>query len=302
MAPLMWELQAFCSVVEKQSFVAAARLLGRSPSAITRAVQALEEAVGQELLRRSQKLVGLTAAGETYYTYAAEILALHREAEERLVTGEAQAQGWIRFSAPESMAQHRLPEVMARFAQDYPEIHFDVRYVDVPVDPIAENLDFAIRGAFPQSSELHAFRLWAYTRHLYASPAYLARRGTPTTPETLTGHDFIIHTAPRILHDWTLRRADTRYRLNWQARHRVSSGTALYHATLQGMGIARLADWLCIEAVARGELVQLCPDWRLTSSAGADPQMHAVYAGNRLPQRARLFLNALREAGRLAGA
>lgn len=297
MAALLWELQAFCAVVERQSFVAAARMLGRSPSAVTRAVQALEEKLGHELLKRSHKLVGVTDAGDAYYAYASQLIALQSEAEEKLAGVVAKPEGWIRFAAPEVLALRLLPEVIARFGEAYPDVQIDVHYVDELVDPIKENLDFAIRGAFPQSSELRAFPLWQYTRHLYASPAYIARRGLPDAPQALGQHDFIIHTAPRILKDWFLRKGDESYRLNPQPRHRMSSGIAVYQAALSGAGIARLADWLCRPAELSQQLIKLCPEWRLTSSSGIDPQMHAVYAGERLSRRARLFLEALRASG-----
>lgn len=294
---LLWELEAFCAVVERQSFVTAARMLGRSPSAVTRAIQGLEHTLGQELLKRSHQRVSVTEAGATYYTYASEMLALHDEAHEKLAGAVSKAQGWIRFSAPETMMLHLLPEMMADFTARYPDVQIDVRYEDEIVDPIKESLDFAIRGAFPKSSELRAFPLWNYTRHLYASPAYVQRHGLPLTPDALNQHDFIIHTAPRILRDWYLRHGDASYRLDPQPRHRMSSGVAVYQAVVNGMGIGRLADWLAQPALASGQLVQLCPEWRLTSSTGLDPQMHAIYAGERLSDRARLFLNALRAAG-----
>lgn len=298
MVALLWELQAFCAVVERQSFVTAARMLGRSPSAVTRAVQALEQRLGHELLKRSQKLVGITDAGNTYYAYASEIIAMQDEAEEKLASAAAKPQGWIRFSAPEGMALRLMPKVITRFCEEYPDVQIDVRYADGLIDPTMESLDFAIRGAFPKSSELRAFSLWNYTRYLYASPDYIARRGCPETPEALEGHDFILHTAPRILRDWFLRRGAESYRLNPRPRHRMSSGVAVYQAALNGMGIVRLADWLCLPAIASGQLVKVCPEWRLTTSAGIDPQMHAVYAGEHLPRRVRLFLNALRAAGK----
>lgn len=290
----MWELEAFCAVVERQSFVAAARMLGRSPSAVTRAVQALEQKLSQELLKRSHKVVSVTEAGETYYTYAAEMLALQDEAEEKLAGVVAKPHGWIRFAAPESLAQHVLPAVMSRFGAEYPDVQIDVRFTDEPVDPIKENLDFTIRGAFPQSSELKAFALWSYKRYLYASPTYLARKGLPQSPDDLAEHDFIVHTAPRILRDWYLRRGDESFRLKPNPRYRLSSGVAVFEGACNGMGIARLADWMSEPKVESGQLVRLCPEWRLTSSTGIDPQMHAVYAGDRLAQRVRLFLNALR--------
>lgn len=293
---LMWEIRVFCAVADKHSFVAAARMLGRSPSAVTRALQALEQALGFELLQRNQQQVSFTAAGESYYGYAKHLLALQDEAEDELAGLGAAAQGWIRCTAPESLAQAFLPAVIAAFGRRHPDIHIDVRFTDDTVDPIRERLDFAIRGAFPLSSELIGYPLWSYRRHLYASPNYLALKGTPERPDELSGHELIMHTAPRILKDWNFVADDAQYRLKVLPRYRFNSGMAVLQAARQGAGIARLADWLAEPAVQEGSLVRVCPSYRVTSSSGQDPQMHVVYASPRLPRRVSLFLQAVREA------
>jgi DNA-binding transcriptional LysR family regulator len=297
----MWEIRVFCAVVDKHSFVAAARMLGRSPSAVTRAVQALEQAIGCELLQRTQQSVSLTAAGESYYGYAKQLLALQDEAEEELAGLGSAAQGWIRCAAPENLALHFLPAVIAEFGRQHPDLRIDVRFTDDLQDPIAERLDFAIRGAFPLSSELIGYPLWSYQRHLYASPDYLARHGTPQGPDELDGHDLIMHTAPRILKDWYFVAGDAQFRLRMQPRYRFSSGVAVFQAARHGAGITRLADWLAEPVVQEGALVRVCPAYRVTSSNGQDPQMHAVYASPRLPRRVSLFLQAVRtSAAKLA--
>lgn len=292
---LLWEIRVFCTVVERQSFVAAARLLGRSPSAVTRAIQALEQAVGSELLQRSQKLLSLTAAGASYYPHARQILDLQAAAEEALAGLGGEAPGWIRCAAPESLSIGVLPAVLADFGRQHPDVSIDVRFSDEPLDPIQEKLDFTIRGAFPQSSELIGFPLWNYRRHLYASPDYIRRMGLPLHPDELARHELIMHTAPRILKDWHFVADGEQRRFRVAPRYRLNSGAAVYHAARAGAGIARLADWLAEAAVRDNALVKVCPAYRLTSSAGLDPQMHAVYARGRLPARVRLFLDALRQ-------
>lgn len=292
--PLLWEISVFCTVAEKRSFVAAARLLGRSPSAVTRAIQALEYEVGSTLLQRSQKLVSLTAAGESYYTYARQMLDLQVEAQEELAGLGAAAQGWIRCAAPENLAIGVLPGVIAEFATQHPDVRIDVRFSDGLLDPIREKLDFAIRGAFPQDSELIGFPLWDYRRHLFASPDYIRRRGLPVLPDELVEHELIVHTAPRILKDWYFVSEGRQFRSKVEPRYRFNSGVAVYQAARHGVGIARLASWLATPAVKEGTLVKVCPDYRVTSSRGQDPQMHAVYATSGQPRRVRLFLESLR--------
>ena len=290
----LWNLQVFCSVVEKKSFVAAARALGASPSAITRALQALENELGALLLARSQKQFSLTPAGEMYYESARSMLALQQAAGEQLAQMSAAPRGWLRLSAPHILAERILPQVLAQLTQRYPELKFDLRISDILLDPVQEQLDLAIRGAFPQTSELIGYSLWPYRRYLYASPAYLARRGAPIEPEQLGEHAILMHTAPRVLKSWNFADGARHISLNLRPSHRIDNGLALLHATEAGLGIARLSDWLAQPLVATGQLCRVCPAYRLVSTRGEDPELHAVSAQRHLPARARLLLDALR--------
>ncbi|MDR6715284.1 DNA-binding transcriptional LysR family regulator [Pseudomonas hunanensis] len=293
---MLREIQAFVSVAHKRSFVAAARALGRSPSAVTRAVQALEDNAGSKLLNRSASTVSLTEAGERLLPHAERLLDVQRDAADELAALTGTAQGWIRFAAPELFAQQVLPGVMAAFTQRHPHVTLDVQFSDLNLDPLQGKLDFVVRGAFPQSSELIGYPLWTYRRHLYASPDYLARAGTPHEPEALNEHGLILHTAPRILKAWHFCREGRITRLQPRPSLRLSAGSAVYHSALAGAGIARLADWLAEPQVKAGKLVRVCPAYRLTSSSGQDPQMHAVYPSGDLPARVRDLLQALRRA------
>lgn len=290
---LLWNIQVFCTVVEKKSFVLAARALGASPSAITRAVQALENELNTALLARSQRQFSLTPAGELYFDSARQMLALQDAASEELSRLNAAPRGWLRLSAPHILSCNVLPQALTQLAARYPELRFDVRYSDAQLDPVEEQLDLAIRGAFPVASDLIGHRLWPYRRHLYASPGYVARYGVPQHPEALASHAILMHTAPRVLKSWNFVRQDEQVSLNMRASHRFDNGLALLAATEAGLGIARLSDWLAEPRVAAGTLVRVCPAFRLVSARGEDPQLHAVAAARRLPARARLLLDAL---------
>lgn len=293
---MLREIQAFVSVAHKRSFVAAARALGRSPSSVTRAVQALEDNAGTKLLNRSASAVSLTEAGERLLPHAERLLDVQRDAADELAALSGTAQGWIRFAAPELLSQQRLPQVLAEFAQQHPQVTLDVQFSDQALDPLQGKFDFVIRGAFPQSSELIGYPLWRYRRYLYASPDYLAREGMPGPPEALEEHAIILHTAPRILKAWHFYRDGQITSLRPHPRLRLSSGGAVLQSALAGAGIARLADWVGDPYVRAGRLVKVCPDYRLTSSTGQDPQMHALYPAGELPARVRELLQMLRRA------
>lgn len=295
---MLREIQAFVSVAHKRSFVTAARALGRSPSALTRAVQALEESSGAKLFNRNANAVSLTEAGERLLPHAERLLDVQRDAADELAALTGTAKGWIRLAAPQVLAQQVLPTVLADFSRRHPLVTLDVQFSDEAIDPLSGKLDFVIRGAFPQSSELIGYPLWPYRRHLYASPQYLAQAGTPQRLEDLEQHALILHTAPRILKAWHFSRDGRISSLRPQPRLRLGSGVAVLQATLAGAGIARLADWLAEPLVTAGRLVRVCPEYHLTSSTGHDPQMHAVYPAGEVPARVRELLQALRGAHR----
>jgi DNA-binding transcriptional LysR family regulator len=190
-----------------------------------------------------------------------------------------------------------LPKLVAQFSRDYPNVSVDIHFSDKSIDPIQEKLDFAIRGAFPQSSELIGYALWNYRRYMYAAPDYVERMGVPSEPEDLAAHDIIMHSAPRILRDWHFVSGERNVRYQVQPRFRFTSGIATFQAALEGAGIARLASWLAEPAVASGKLVRVCPAYRLTSSKEMDPSMHAVYGTSRMAKGARLFLEYVKKRG-----
>lgn len=291
----LWEYQVFCAVAERQSFVLAARALGASPSAVTRAVQALERQVGAQLLLRSKSSVALTPQGESYFEYARELLRLESQAREALHDAQQGDQGRLRFSAPDLLGVTLLPAVLRRYAAQHPGVTVDIHYTDKAIDPIAEGLDFAIRGGFPASSDLLGARLWPYERLLCASPHYVACMGLPREPEELARHRLIMHTGPRVLKDWHLRRDKRIVRMHAEPAVRVSTSSGLMALALQGVGIARLADWAAAPEIARGTLVRVCPGYTATSARGVAPQMHAVYGSRSLPARARAMLAAIRQ-------
>lgn len=293
----LWEYQVFCAVAERQSFVLAARALGASPSAVTRAVQSLERQVGAQLLLRNKSSVVLTPQGESYFESARELLRLEAQARDALHDVQDGPQGRLRFSAPDLLGVTLLPAVLRRYTDTHRGVSVDVIYTDKWVDPVAEGLDFAVRGGFPASSDLLGARLWPYERLLCASPDYVARMGLPRDPDELAAHRLLTHTGPRVLKDWHLRDGERIVRLHARPAARVSSGSGLMAMALQGMGIARLADWAARPEIARGTLVRVCPAYTATSAQGAAPEMHAVYASRSLPARARAMLAAIRDCG-----
>ena len=145
-------------------------------------------------------------------------------------------------------------------------------------------------GDLRDDASLAARRLAVFTGSLYAAPAYLARRGTPSEPEALMEHD-----ALRILGrtgdpmPWVLTRGDERWEGIPPGRATANSPELLMRMALAGAGITVVNDHFALAYLQRGELVQVLPDWRAPPVSA-----WAVFPGRRLmPARTRVFLDAL---------
>jgi DNA-binding transcriptional LysR family regulator len=295
------DLEAFCAVAERLSYVAAARATGMSPSGVTRAVQAVEAAMGQELLSRSHRSVSLTPAGEAYYDLARSALRQLVDAGAVLARSASELRGLVRFSAPPVLESRILPAALAALSVSHPRLRVDVTYTDVYLDPAEAGLDFAIRGAFPVDSDLIGQTLWRYERYLCAAPAYIAREGLPATPEELARHRFVLHTGPRQLRSWYLYDGRQSLRIPVNVSHRVSSGSGLVELLLAGLGISRLASWVAQPLIDAGRLVRVCPRYTVVSRTGTQMEMHEVHHG-RLSNPSRSVIAAIRGAWEQHGA
>lgn len=189
------------------------------------------------------------------------------------------------------MANVVLAPLLAEFVLEYPAITLEVDLSARFVDLIGENFDVAIRmGELRDDASLAARRIATFTGSLYAAPAYLARRGTPSEPEALMKHD-----ALRVLSrtgapmPWVLVRGGERWEGVPPSRATANSPELLMRIALAGAGITVIHDHFALPYLERGELVQVLPDWHVPPVSA-----WAVFPGRRLmPARTRALLDAL---------
>jgi DNA-binding transcriptional LysR family regulator len=186
------EIAVFVHVVEAGSFTAAARQRNVPKSTLSRAVSRLEETLRARLLQRTSRKIALTEAGRAFYDRAAPHIAGLRAASDAL-DAEDQPQGLLRITAPPDVGEAFLGGLLVRFAARYPEVRVDVDLSTRKVNLVEEGFDAAIRAAPSiDDASLIARRILTSTLQLFASPDYLARRGTPTTPEELVNHECVL--------------------------------------------------------------------------------------------------------------
>lgn len=283
-------IEAFVRVVESGSFVRAADKLQLSTSALSQRVADLEAHLGTRLLNRTTRRLSLTEPGQAFYERAVQLLADLGEAEALAGAGAVEPRGVLRLTCAHAIGVERLAPAIARFHARHPGLRFEVAVADRIVDLVEEGFDLAVRIGTVGSEQLVARRLGAMRLLLCASPAYLARRGTPRTPGDLAGHDLLTYAYSATPGTWTLRdAAGTPVTVRARGSLHANSGEVLVAAAVAGQGIVLETDFHVAAALADGRLVRVLPE---LDGGGGD--IYAVYPSRRhLSAKVRLFVEHL---------
>ncbi|MCK0208001.1 LysR family transcriptional regulator [Starkeya koreensis] len=287
------EMQVLVEAVDRGSFSAAGRRLGLSPSAVSKLVTRLEERLGARLLVRSTRAIVLTPEGEAYAARARRILAEIEEAERQIAAGAAAVpRGRLRVSATVGFGELCLVPLVPEFLALYPEVQLDLSLTDEVIDLVAERADIALRAGPLRDSTLKARKVLESRRVVVASPAYLARHGTPQTPQELTGHNCLRFNFRRSMDDWPFVDPATgeAYAVAVSGNLEGNSGSMVRRLALDGLGLARIARYVAEPEIRAGRLVPV-----LETYNGRDIEMlHAVFLGHdHLVARIRAFVDFL---------
>ncbi|BBL23840.1 LysR family transcriptional regulator [Comamonas terrigena] len=268
------ELATLLALSEQHSFAAAARVLERHPSVLSKRIQALERRLGVRLVERTTRRLSLTREGLQLVEKVRQAANWIRDAEREAAQGATEVRGRLRLALPATMGRRWISPMVAGFALAYPEVVLEVEYSERIVDVVGERFDAAIRiGNLPDSG-LVATRLCDQYRILCASAAYLARCPAPASPADLARHNCLGYTGLLSFPEWTLVQADrqgaapTRQSLRVTGSMRSNDNEALLHAALQGVGIVAGSDWHLLPAVQSGALVRVLPEWTLGEAGG----------------------------------
>ncbi len=175
-------MRTFIKVVECQSFTKAANQLGISVAMASKLMQQLEESLATRLLSRTTRQVNPTEAGQFYYQRSLALLAELEETHSQLTHHNQQPNGTLKLSVPMDFGYLHLSPALPLFRQRFPDLKLDIEYSDRRVALVEEGFDLALRIGHLSDSSLVARQLATIKLELCASPAYLARKGTPQSP------------------------------------------------------------------------------------------------------------------------
>lgn len=256
-------IRIFLAVAEHRSFVAAARQLSMTAPTVTRAVSALEEQLGVQLLLRTTRQVSLTSAGAVYAARIAPLLEEFRRTTEDLQEQHGDVAGTIRINAPMSLGQQVLPDVAAGFRSQYPQASLSISLTDRFIDIVSDDFDLAIRiSEAPRDKSTIWRKMCLVRRVMVASPAYLALRGVPETADALSDHSCLAYDERSQAETWELRREGRTRRVRAGGTIAGNNGDLLARLAENGEGIALLPLFIVEEGLAQGRLAQVLPDWQ----------------------------------------
>jgi DNA-binding transcriptional LysR family regulator len=267
------EWRIFLAVARLRSFAQAARTLGRSPQAVTRAVAAIEERLGTRLLYRTTRSVSLTDEGERHLERGRRAVA-ELDALESRSDAHAPLAGKLSITAPVLFGQLYVAPIVRELLHRHPELDVRLVLLDRVVSIAEEGLDVAVRIGPLSDSALRARLLGNVRLVLCASPAYLKRHGTPRTPEALSRHTCITLTPTTPIADrWSFPRAGRREQtVSVRARLVVNTAQAAIDAAVAGLGITRVLSYQIARPVADKKLQIILP-----STAREAFPIHLVY-------------------------
>ncbi|WP_050478223.1 LysR family transcriptional regulator [Herbaspirillum rhizosphaerae] len=281
----------FLTVVEAGSFAGAATRINVTRSAVAKSIAKLEARLGLRLFHRTTRQQTLTDEGGRYYEHCSRLLTNLRDMESVLQDGRQGLEGRIRVSAPILFGRRCVAPVLRSLIREHPRLELEAEFSDVIVDVLADGFDLAIRiGSIADSTSLVARKIGGQQMAIFASPAYLAKNGWPSSVADLKQHTGILYGRTIQARTWRVRDVDGSSReVLLNSRERYDDLQAVADSAVHDGGLAWLPRWLGAPYLASGELALVMDMDRVLSV-----DIYAVWPQNKyLPLRTRTLIDAL---------
>jgi DNA-binding transcriptional LysR family regulator len=285
------QIESFVAVAAKGSLTAVAALEGVAPAVIGRRIDALEERLGVKLFVRTTRRITLTHEGSAFLEDCQRILIDLTNAEASVSEGGVKASGHLRITAPAGFGRRHVAPLVPPFLAAHPEVSLSLNLSDRVVDIVNEGYDCAVRvGDLPDSS-LVSLRLADNRRQVVATPDYLGRAGTPTTPQELMKHQCLtLSSEASQTRGWAFLQDGQVTHLRPAGRLDCSDGQVLHQWCLQGLGLAWRSTWEVQRELASGALLPVLEEF-----AAPPNGIYAVFPQRKhLPLRVRLWIDHLK--------
>lgn len=273
------QLRVFVAVAEAGGFARAAARLRASPPSVTRAVAALEQRLGAQLLVRTTRVVRLTEAGRGFLERARHLLAALDGAEKEMVGEIGIPAGHLTITASVTMGRSVLLPIVTGFLKARPRMTVRLLLLDRQINLVEEGIDLALRvGELPDSSLIVRY-VGEVRRVLVASPAYLAKHGRPAAPADLKRHSVIAFTSLQPNREWSFGTGKTASRVSLAPKLETNDALAAIAAAEAGEGITVALSYMVAAQIKSGRLATLLDAY---APAPAPVPVQLVYPESRL--------------------
>ncbi|MBZ6393360.1 DNA-binding transcriptional regulator YafC [Pantoea dispersa] len=285
------ELKVFIAVVESGSFSRAAEQLQMANSAVSRTVKKLENKLGVSLLTRTTRQLALTYEGELYFRRVQRLILEMATAENELIERQQAPQGVLRIDAATPVILNLLMPMIKPFRERYPAVTLSLISSESFINLIDRKVDVAIRAGDLTDSTLRARLLFTSYRKMVATPAYLAKYGTPASVEALAQHQCLGFVETPRLNRWPVSaNGSDLYEID--AAMSSNSGETIKQLCLNDQGIACLSDFMVNAEIAAGTFAEVLAH----QSVPVEMPFNAVYYSDLgVSQRVRAFIDFLSE-------
>lgn len=285
------EMQIFMAVAEEEGFAAAARRLNISPPSVTRAIAAMEDRIGTQLLSRTTRSLHLTEAGQRYLEDCRRILSEVDEAEEAAAGSYSIPCGHLTVTAPVLFGELFIAPLLTEYLDQFPSVHLNALLVDRVVSMADEGIDVAIRIGHLQDNGQHAIKVGEVRQVICAAPAYFERHGRPRHPGELSSANIVMSSASHLLSDWQFVKDGNPLSFRFAPRLVVTANQAAINVACLGWGITRVLSYQVASHVADGGLEVVLQDFE----PPALPIQVVYQKSNRIPAKVRTFVDFLAE-------
>lgn len=245
-----WDgIDEFIAVATTNSFSRAAKLVGMSPTHMSRSIMLLEQRLQTQLFHRTTRTVQLTDTGRVFFERC-ERMAQERDETIALIGNQVEPQGELRVTCSTAMGERFVAPIIRRFAMPYPKLYVVIDLSNRVVDLMTEGYDLAVRTGHVSDPRLIARRVASRTLFTCAAPGYLSRMGQPKKISDLAHHECIIGTSPT----WHFNMAGKEVLHHPKGRFRCNSGQAVIEACIAGLGICQLPDFYILPHLNHGTL------------------------------------------------
>lgn len=290
-------LTIFVETIRKRSFARVARDRNVDPATISRAITALESELKMRLFHRNTRKVEPTEAALIYFERVEPLVEELRLAQLMAAEISEQPKGQLRILSPVSFAELNLTPLLPEFSRLYPDLTFDLLLTDADLDLVTNQIDVAIRIGPLIDSRLISHKLAEMRFHVCAAPVYLTQHQSPQTPDEVTQHKALVlgyrGFEPK---RWRFRCKRTERIQQVEIREvlRSSNAMALKICALAGMGITLQAGWMVGRELRDGTLIDLFPDYEVTSAVNHSAAWLLYPSRHYLPRKVRVFIDFLK--------